>query len=80
MTPPVQLLAVDIDGTLLDSTGQLPDAHRTALADATTAGVAVVLATGRALHFAQPVRNVHQAHAASPQIVDDFKQARRLVR
>lgn len=55
MTPSVQLLAVDIDGTLLDSAGQLPEAHRTALAEATAAGVAVVLATGRALHFAQPV-------------------------
>ena len=30
----IRLLAVDIDGTLLDSRGRLPDAHRDALADA----------------------------------------------
>jgi Cof subfamily protein (haloacid dehalogenase superfamily) len=55
MSPPVRLLAVDIDGTLLDSSGQLPEAHRAALADAESAGIAVVLATGRAMHFARPV-------------------------
>lgn len=51
----VRLLAIDIDGTLLDSHGQLPPAHRDALAEAHAAGVLVVLATGRAIHFAQPV-------------------------
>lgn len=52
---PVRLLAVDIDGTLLDSGGRLPEVHRQALAAAADAGIIVVLATGRALHFAQPV-------------------------
>jgi Cof subfamily protein (haloacid dehalogenase superfamily) len=51
----VRLLAVDIDGTLLDSSGRLPQAHRHALADAHAAGIRVVLATGRAQHFALPV-------------------------
>jgi Cof subfamily protein (haloacid dehalogenase superfamily) len=51
----VRLLAVDIDGTLLDSSGRLPDAHRAALHDAHGAGISVVLATGRAQHFALPV-------------------------
>lgn len=55
MSPPVRLLAVDIDGTLLDSSGKLPDGHRVALAEAVAQGIAVVLATGRALHFAKPV-------------------------
>lgn len=51
----IKMLAVDIDGTLLDSRGQLPPAHRDALADASARGIAVVLATGRAFHFARPV-------------------------
>jgi Cof subfamily protein (haloacid dehalogenase superfamily) len=52
---PIRMLAVDIDGTLLDSSGRLPDVHRQALADADTHGIAIVLATGRARHFAQPI-------------------------
>jgi|SRR5579862_5001860 len=51
----IRLLAVDIDGTLLDSKGRLPDAHRTALEDAVRAGVEVALVTGRSFHFTRPV-------------------------
>jgi Cof subfamily protein (haloacid dehalogenase superfamily) len=51
----IRLLAVDIDGTLLDSTGRLPDAHHAALADAAAAGIEVALATGRSFHFTRPV-------------------------
>jgi Cof subfamily protein (haloacid dehalogenase superfamily) len=47
----IRLLAVDIDGTLLDSRGRLPDAHREALAEAAARGVAIALATGRSFHF-----------------------------
>ena len=55
MTPGIRLLAVDIDGTLLDSQGRLPDTNRSALADAMAAGVDVALATGRSFHFTKPV-------------------------
>ena len=51
----IRLLAVDIDGTLLNSRGQLPDTHRDALVDAAAAGVEVALVTGRTFHFARPV-------------------------
>jgi Cof subfamily protein (haloacid dehalogenase superfamily) len=51
----IRLLAVDIDGTLLDSRGRLPDAHRAALARATDRGVDVALVTGRSFHFTRPV-------------------------
>jgi Cof subfamily protein (haloacid dehalogenase superfamily) len=51
----IRLLAVDIDGTLLDSRGQLPDVHRDALVDAVAQGVEVALVTGRSFHFTQPV-------------------------
>lgn len=51
----IQLLAVDIDGTLLDSRGAIPDSHRAALEDASARGVRIVLATGRAFHFTKPI-------------------------
>jgi 5-amino-6-(5-phospho-D-ribitylamino)uracil phosphatase len=51
----IRLLAVDIDGTLLDSRGRLPDSHRDALADAAARGIDVALVTGRAFHFARPI-------------------------
>jgi Cof subfamily protein (haloacid dehalogenase superfamily) len=51
----IRLLAVDIDGTLLDSRGRLPEAHRDALVDASGRGVEIALATGRSFHFTQPI-------------------------
>ena len=51
----IRLLAVDIDGTLLDSRGRLPDAHRDALVEASAQGVEVALVTGRSFHFTVPV-------------------------
>ena len=51
----IRLLAIDIDGTLLDSRGRLPAAHREALADAAAHGIAIALATGRSYHFTQHV-------------------------
>ena len=43
----IKLIATDIDGTLLNSQGQLPDEHRVALAAAQACGVLIVLATAR---------------------------------
>jgi Cof subfamily protein (haloacid dehalogenase superfamily) len=51
----IRLLAVDIDGTLLDSRGRLPDAHHEALAAAAARGIAVALVTGRTFHFTRPI-------------------------
>jgi Cof subfamily protein (haloacid dehalogenase superfamily) len=51
----IRLLALDIDGTILDSRGQLPDANRSAIARAIDAGVEVALATGRRYDFARPI-------------------------
>ena len=51
----IRFLAVDIDGTLLDSRGRLPEAHRDALVDAAARGVEVALVTGRSFHFTQPI-------------------------
>jgi Cof subfamily protein (haloacid dehalogenase superfamily) len=51
----IRLLALDIDGTILDSQGHVPDANREAIARAIDAGVEVALATGRRYDFARPI-------------------------
>jgi len=44
-----KLLAIDVDGTLVNSRNELPDSHRTALHRAHEAGLVVCLCTGRSL-------------------------------
>ena len=56
----IRLLAIDIDGTLLDSRGRIPDAHRQALGDASAQGVAIALVTGRSFHFTRPIADLLQ--------------------
>jgi Cof subfamily protein (haloacid dehalogenase superfamily) len=51
----VRLIALDIDGTLLDSRWQVPSANRDAIRRATEAGIEVALVTGRRFDFARPV-------------------------
>ncbi|MBI1749903.1 MAG: HAD family phosphatase [Acidobacteria bacterium] len=51
----IRLIGIDIDGTLLDSQWQLPDANRKAIAEATARGIEVVLVTGRRFDFALPI-------------------------
>lgn len=47
MPPRFRLLAVDLDGTLLDSSWNLPEVNRRALEAAFEAGVVLVIVTGR---------------------------------
>lgn len=54
-TRPVRLIALDIDGTLLDSRWQIPAANRRAIEEAARRGIEVALATGRRYDFAMPV-------------------------
>jgi Cof subfamily protein (haloacid dehalogenase superfamily) len=51
----IRLIAIDVDGTLLDSRGRVPPSHRAALAEANARGVEVALVTGRSFHFTRPV-------------------------
>lgn len=51
----VRLIALDIDGTLLDSRWQVSEANRNAIAEATRRGIEVALVTGRRYDFAMPV-------------------------
>ncbi len=51
----VRLIALDIDGTLLDSRWTLPEANRAAIGEATRRGIEVALVTGRRYDFAMPI-------------------------
>ena len=49
------MVALDIDGTLVDHEGVLPEEVRRSVRRVVTAGVPVVLATGRGWHATRPV-------------------------
>jgi Cof subfamily protein (haloacid dehalogenase superfamily) len=51
----IRLIGIDIDGTLLDTSGRMPEANGTAIHNAVAAGVHVALVTGRSYPFARPV-------------------------
>jgi len=51
----IRLIALDIDGTLLDSQWEVPQANREAIRRATDVGIEVALVTGRRFDFARPV-------------------------
>jgi len=51
----IRLIALDIDGTLLDSRWHLSDANRSTIQEAARRGIEVALVTGRRYDFALPV-------------------------
>jgi Cof subfamily protein (haloacid dehalogenase superfamily) len=51
----VRLIALDIDGTLLDSASEVPAANRHAIETAVEKGIEVALVTGRRFDFALPI-------------------------
>ena len=51
----IKFLALDLDGTTLNSRGEMPDANRAAIRAAEERGVLVTIATGRRFRDAQPV-------------------------
>ncbi len=58
MTANVRLIAIDIDGTLLDPQFQISEANLAALRRAHASGVEIVLVTGRRHMFAMPIAEV----------------------
>src|ERR1035438_7812916 len=52
---PVRLIALDIDGTLLDDQSRLPEINRKAVAEASARGIEIALVTGRRYDFAMPI-------------------------
>ncbi len=55
MSRPIRLIAIDIDGTLLNTKVQLSQENRAALQRAHEAGIEIVLGTGRRHDFALPI-------------------------
>src|ERR1700739_3156811 len=55
LTPPIRLLALDIDGTLLNSQFSISDADMAALRRARESGIEVGVITGRRHDFALPI-------------------------
>jgi len=51
----IKLLALDLDGTTLNSRGEIPQSNRIAIRQAEDAGVLVTIATGRRFRDARPV-------------------------
>jgi Cof subfamily protein (haloacid dehalogenase superfamily) len=51
----IRLIGIDVDGTLLDSRGQIPQANIDAIHEAVDAGIHIALVTGRSYPFARPV-------------------------
>lgn len=51
----IKLLALDLDGTLLNSQGKIPEANRTAIRAAEEKGILVTIATGRRFRDGRPV-------------------------
>jgi Cof subfamily protein (haloacid dehalogenase superfamily) len=51
----IRLIAIDIDGTLLDSQWRVPEANLRAIADAAARGIKLALVTGRRFDFASPI-------------------------
>ncbi len=53
----IRFIALDIDGTLLNSRFEVSPSNRAAIAEATRRGIEVALVTGRRYDFAMPVAN-----------------------
>ena len=51
----IRLIALDIDGTLVDRGWQVPEANRRAIASASALGVEIVLVTGRRFDFTRAI-------------------------
>jgi len=66
---PVRLIAIDIDGTLLDSRYEVPDANRKAIVAAVERGIEVALVTGRRFDFALPI--AQQIHCGLTMVVNN---------
>jgi Cof subfamily protein (haloacid dehalogenase superfamily) len=82
----IRLIAIDVDGTLLDTRGQMPQANIDAIHDAVRAGIHVALVTGRSYPFARPIADPLPAsimlivsNGAVERDMDGSRVARRLL-
>jgi Cof subfamily protein (haloacid dehalogenase superfamily) len=51
----IRLIGIDVDGTLLDTGGHIPQANVDAIHEAVDAGIHIALVTGRSYPFARPI-------------------------
>src|SRR5215208_6146104 len=51
----IRLIGIDVDGTLLDTRGQIPQDNVDAIHEAVAAGIHVALVTGRSFPFVRPI-------------------------
>jgi Cof subfamily protein (haloacid dehalogenase superfamily) len=65
----IKLIALDIDGTLLNSRWEVSPANQSAIAEATSRGIEVAIVTGRRYDFALPV--VRQINSPLTMIVNN---------
>ena len=82
----IRLIAIDVDGTLLDTRGQIPQANIDAIHDAVRAGIHIALVTGRSYPFARPIADPLPAsitlivsNGAVERDMDGSRVARRLL-
>jgi 5-amino-6-(5-phospho-D-ribitylamino)uracil phosphatase len=54
---PIKLIAMDIDGTLLNSKSEISERNSETIAEAAARGIEIVLVTGRRFDFALPIAN-----------------------
>lgn len=73
-----KLVAIDLDGTLLDSYGQISENNKNAVKDAVNKGTKVVIASGRGVmsvkNFANEIGANEYAVCGNGSVVYDFKQ------
>jgi hypothetical protein len=82
----IRLLGIDVDGTLLDPRGQIPQANIAAIHEAVRAGIHVALVTGRSYPFVRPIADplpsaitLIVSNGAVERGMDGFRFARRLL-
>ena len=79
MLPPVELIAIDIDGTLLPSAGaEVTERTRQALEHTREAGIEVVIATGRRHRYAAPILELAGQPGETTMICSNGSVTRRL--
>ncbi|HVR74656.1 MAG TPA: Cof-type HAD-IIB family hydrolase [Planctomycetota bacterium] len=54
----IRLIALDVDGTLLDDQKRLPPAHREALEEAASRGILIAIASGRMTPTIEPIQDL----------------------
>jgi Cof subfamily protein (haloacid dehalogenase superfamily) len=82
----IRLIAIDVDGTLLDTRGQIPQVNIDAIHDAVSASIHIALVTGRSYPFARPIADplppsitLIVSNGAVERDMDGLRVARRLL-